>query len=170
MNMNKSIATFLCTAALLAQTRLRAIEYKPAADWLKLPSARTNIGKMHGDVAVSSKGEVYVSVEDPQAGLQVYAPNREFLRNVANAPSDFHGFVIRKQPDGEFIFGPRLTGQTVLKMTLDGKVVLNIPASAIPDEFKNKNKAGKTSVSLTAMDVATRSVPDNRVTGLSMVA
>src|SRR5438477_5677821 len=130
------------------------LEYKPVADWLKLPPGRTNIGNMHGDVAVSSRGEVYVSVMDPKAGVQVYANDGTFLRNVPNAPSDFHGFVIRQQPDGEFIFGSRLGGQTIMKMTLDGKVLLNIPASDIPDEFKNKNKAGKTYVSLTAMDVA----------------
>jgi|SRR5947209_7985289 len=136
-------------------TSANAAEYKSLPDWLKLPEGRAQLGNMHGDVAVSSSGDVYISVMDPQAGLQVYSPEGKFLRNVPGAPSDFHGFVIRKQADGEFIFGPRLGGQTILKMTLDGKVVLTIPASAIPDEFKNKNaKTGQTSVSLTAMDVA----------------
>src|SRR3954464_3933556 len=150
--MKKVFLTILAVTAMLS--RANAIEYKVVPDWLKLPEGRTNLGNMHGDVAVSSKGEIYVSVMDSKAGLQVYANDGTFLRNVPNGPPDFHGFVIRKQPDGEFIFGPRLGGQTIMKMTLDGKVLLNIPASAIPDEFKNKNKAGKTSVSLTAMDVA----------------
>jgi len=110
---------------------------------------------MHGDVAVSSTGEVYVSVQDPQAGLQVYAPDGRFLRNVPDAPSDFHGFVIRKQPDGEFLFGARLRGQAIIKMTLDGKVVMTIPASAIPDEFKSRNaRSGQLALLLTGMDVA----------------
>ena len=104
---------------------------------------------------MSAKGEIYVSTQDPKAGVQVYAADGSFLRNVPDAPNDFHGFVIRTQPDGEFIFGPRLSGQTILKMTLDGKVVLTIPAADIPDEFKNKNaKTGKTSLALTAMEVA----------------
>src|SRR5437870_11161931 len=150
--MKKSLFTSLALIALVTQTS--ASDYKAVPDWLKLPAGRSNVGNQHGDVAVSSKGEVYVSVMDPKAGLQVYANDGTFLRNVPNAPPDFHGFVIRKQPDGEFIFGPRLGGQTIMKMTLDGKVVLNTPASVIPDEFKNKNKAGKTSVALTAMDVA----------------
>ena len=109
---------------------------------------------MHGDVAVSSEGEVYVSVQAPEAGLQVFSRDGKFLRNVPNAPNDFHGFVIRKQDDGEFIYAPRLQGQSIIKMSLDGKVVLEIPDSVIPDEFKKKNKAGKTSVRLTGMDVA----------------
>src|SRR5437588_609412 len=128
--MNKLILTILANAALLAN--LNAVEYKPVPDWLQLPEGRPQLGNMHGDVAVSSKGEVYVSVMDPKAGLQVYGADGKFVRNVPDAPSDFHGFVIRKQPDGEFIFGPRLSGQNILKMTLDGKIVLNIPASAIP--------------------------------------
>src|SRR5258706_12053290 len=107
---------------------------------------------------------------DPDAGVQVFSPDGKFLRNVPGAPNDFHGFVIHKDSDGEFIYGPRLTAQTIVKMTLDGKVLLEIPASAIPDEFKNqippntkkykdgvvtKNPdEGKRLVRLTAMDVA----------------
>src|SRR3954452_3029392 len=78
--------------------------YASDPDWLKLPSERTEIGSMHGDVAVSAAGEVHVSVEGsvrqrfailgPNPGLQVYASDGRFLRNVPGAPSDLHGFVI----------------------------------------------------------------------------
>lgn len=152
--MKPRLLTLLATAALLTHAATAA-DYKVVENWLKLPEGRPQVGNTHGDVAVSSAGEVYVSVMDPKAALQVYAANGAFLRTVTNAPADFHGFVIRKQADGEFIYGPRLGGQNILKLTLDGQVVLNIPASAIPDDFKNKNaKSGKTSVSLTGMDVA----------------
>src|ERR1051325_2634358 len=118
--------TLMLTLAALATTSLlvtaAGLEYKPAPEWLKLPEGREKLGDMHGDVAVSSNGEVYVSVQDPQAGLQVYGPDGRFLRNVPDAPPDFHGFVIRRQADGEFIYGTRLRGQTIVKMTLDGKV------------------------------------------------
>jgi hypothetical protein len=128
--------------------------FAPVAGWLKLPEGRAQLGNMHGDIAVSSTGEVYVSVQDPQAGVQVYAPDGRFLRTVANAPEDFHGFVIRRQPDGEFIFGARLRGQTVMKMTLDGTVVLTIPASSIPDDFKVRNaQSGQLGVQLTGVEV-----------------
>ena len=140
---------------LLGGSLLAAVEYKPVADWLKLPEGRAQMGNQHGDVAVSAKGEVYVSVQDPQAGLQVYAPDGKFLRNVPNAPPDFHGFVIRKQADGEFIFGTRLREQTIVKMTLDGQVLMTIPASVIPDEFKVRNaRSNQLALSLTGMDVA----------------
>jgi hypothetical protein len=116
-----------------------ALEFAALADWPRLPSGRTKLGQMHGDVAVSSKGEVYVSTEDPAAPLQVYAPDGTFLRNLSGAPSDFHGFVIRRQPDGEFIFGASLLGQQIIKMTLDGKILTTISTSSIPDKFKWRN-------------------------------
>ena len=138
-----------------------AVEYQAVADWLKLSAGRTQLGTMHGDVAVSSNGEVYVSVEagsqgnDPLAGLQVYAADGRFVRNVPNAPPDFHGFVIRRLADGEFIYGARLRGQEVLKLGLDGKVALTIPASSIPDEFKVRNaRSGQLAVVFTGVDVA----------------
>jgi hypothetical protein len=130
-------------------------EFEVNADWLKLPASRTSLGNMHGDIAVSSADEVYVSVQDPQAGLQVFAPDGKFLRNVPNAPSDFHGFVIRKQADSEFLYGATLRGQTIIKMTLDGRVLLTIPASAIPDRFKVRNaRSGELALLLTGLDVA----------------
>jgi DNA-binding beta-propeller fold protein YncE len=152
--MRKLLLTLLASAVLLVPVSA-AIEFTPAADWLRLPDGRAQIGGMHGDIAVSSSGEVYVSVEDPQAGLQVYAPDGRFLRNVPNAPPDFHGFVIRRQADGEFIYGARLRGQTILKLALDGTVAMTIPATAIPDAYKVRNaRSGQLSMLLTGMDVA----------------
>lgn len=142
---------------------------------------------MHGDIGVSSNGDVYVSVEGsvkqrfailgPNAGLQVYAPSGRFLRNVPNAPLDLHGFVIRKEADREFLYGVRLARgpahgdakqvlgaeeqtlagldrQVVVKMTLDGRIVMAIPPSAIPDRFKNKADDGTPFLRLTAIAVA----------------
>ena len=150
--MKKLFLPSLLCAALLGN--LNAADWKVTADWLKLPEGRPQLGNMHGDIAVSSKGEVYVSVMDAKAGVQVYGADGKWLRNVENAPSDFHGFVIKKQADGEFIYGPRLGGGNILKLTLEGKEVLNIPATAIPEDFKVKSKEGKSRVAMTGMDVA----------------
>lgn len=142
------IVLFLMAAAAEAQ-------YKAVPDWLNPPSGRATIGDMHGDVAVSSAGEIFVSVQEPGAGLQVYGPDGTFRRNVPNSPGDFHGFVIREWPDGEFLYGATLVGQTVVKMTLDGRVVMTIPASRIPDEYKLRDsKTGELVVRLTSVDVA----------------
>ncbi|MSR43265.1 MAG: hypothetical protein EXS19_04420 [Pedosphaera sp.] len=149
----KKTTLALFTAAALVSSAVAA-DWKATADWIKLPEGRPQLGNMHGDIAVSSKGEVFVSTQDPKAAVQVYSADGKFVRNVADAPSDFHGFIIKKEADGEFIYGPRLGGQTILKLTLDGKKVMTILASAIPEEFKNKDKDGKSFVRLTGMDVA----------------
>ncbi len=169
--MRKLLRSLLFTAFITALPgHASAADYKAVENWYHLPEGRPMMGNMHGDIAVASNGDVYVSTMDPKAGLQVYAADGKFLRNVPDAPADLHGFVIHKDADGEFIYGPRLGGQCILKLTLDGKEVMNIPASAIPDEFKNKvpkntkkNAAGavvpdpnegKPFVRLTGMDVA----------------
>jgi hypothetical protein len=139
--------------SLLASSVL-ALEFQAVPDWYKLPPDRPQMGNQHGDVAVASNGEVYVSLMDPKAPLQVYAADGKWLRTIADAPTDFHGFVIHKDASGEFIYGARLGTGNILKLTLDGKEVLNIPPTSIPDEFKIKGKDGKVSVRLTAMDVA----------------
>ena len=170
----------LLSAAAFAQSTGNAVApaYKVVPDWLTLPEGRTEIGSMHGDVAVSSTGDVYISVEGtvrqryailgPNPGLQVYAPDGKFLRNVPNAPFDLHGFIIHKEPAGEFIYATRLAAgpsqpeqaragldkQAILKMTLDGNVVLAIPASRIPDQFKNKTDDGRAFMRLTGLTVA----------------
>jgi hypothetical protein len=164
--------------------------YRAVVDWLKLPPGRPEasglrryVGNMHGDIAVSSQGDVYVSVQaldknnqplpeedaDPLAGVQVYSADGRYIRNVRNAPSNLHGFVIHKEADGEFIYAVRLaTGpkeseqawaglpeQAIVKLTLDGEVVRSISAAAIPDRFKNKNPAdGRPYLRLTGIAVA----------------
>ncbi|HZM63299.1 MAG TPA: hypothetical protein VFB85_26020 [Vicinamibacterales bacterium] len=148
---------FLTAAALLVLLAVprAANTYTTVADWLKLPEGRTQLGNQHGDVAVSSTGDVYVSVQDPAAGLQVYSPEGKFLRNVNGAPSDFHGFVIRKDADGEFIYGATLRGQTIVKMTLDGAIVMTIGSSSIPDQYKIRNaRSNRLALLLTGLDVA----------------
>jgi len=175
-----TIAFAAMSAAMAAQRLPAEPEAPPAAslEWCKLPEGRTQIGSMHGDIAVSSAGEIYISVEGgvtqrfailgPNPGLQVYAADGRFLRNVERAPSDLHGFVIHRDAGGEFIYGVRLAGgpseadqtrgrlseQVIVKMALDGTVVLAVPASRIPDGFKNKANDGRPFMRLTGIAVA----------------
>lgn len=168
----------LCLAALAQNSRAAGtVPYVPDPAWLTLPEGRTEIGSMHGEVAVSSAGEVYISVEGsvrqrfailgPGPGLQVYAREGTFVRNVPGAPFDLHGFLIRQEAGGEFLYGARLAGgrtpadqardgldrQVIVKMTLDGEIVMAIPASRIPDQYKNKAD-GQAFMRLTGIAVA----------------
>jgi hypothetical protein len=104
--------------ALAPLARGDSVTYEADPAWLKLPEGRTEIGSMHGDIALSAAGEVYLSVEGtvkqryailgPNPGIQVYSLDGKYLRNVPNAPFDLHGFLIRQESGGEFIYGVRL--------------------------------------------------------------
>jgi DNA-binding beta-propeller fold protein YncE len=152
--MKNALLALLLVFALIHSSSA-ADDYTVAANWLKLPDGRAQLGNQHGDVAVSSAGDVYVSVQDPAAGLQVYSPDGKFLRNVNGAPSDFHGFVIHKETGGEFIYGATLRGQTIVKMTLEGTIVMTIGSASIPDEYKVRNaRSNQLALLLTGLDVA----------------
>jgi hypothetical protein len=145
----------LGTAFVLLTSVSAAGDYTVASNWLKLPDGRAQLGNQHGDVAVSSTGDVYVSVQDPAAGLQVFSPDGTFLRNVNGAPSDFHGFIIHKEATGEFIYGATLRGQTIVKMTLDGAIVMTIGSASIPEQYKVRNaRSNQLALLLTGLDVA----------------
>ena len=151
----KHASLILLTVFALIASSSAAGDYTVAANWLKLPDGKAQLGNQHGDVAVSSAGEVYVSVQDPSAGLQVFAPDGKFVRNVNGAPSDFHGFVIHKEAGGEFIYGATLRGQTIVKMTLDGNIVMTIGSASIPDQYKVRNaRSNQLALLLTGLDVA----------------
>lgn len=132
-----------------------APQFKAVAPFLNLPQGLDKMGNAHGDVAIASNGDVYVSITaGPKAGIQVYDKAGNYQRNVKGAPRDFHGFVIRKSEAGEFIYGASLGGQTIHKLSLSGERLLTIPATAVPDEFKRKRKNKQPMLRLTAMDVA----------------
>ena len=86
--MKKTILTLMAALAWPAM----GANYTVVPNWASVPTGEKQIGSMHGDVAVSSKGEVYVSVQaGPKAGVQVFSAEGKYLRNVPNAPPDFMG-------------------------------------------------------------------------------
>lgn len=139
---------FLC-GAVQAQT------YEPVADWLKLPAGRDTLGQMHGDIAVSRSGDIYVSIETAGMGVQVFSADGRYLRSLEKAPADLHGFVIRDAGDGEHLYGVSLRGQKFVKLTLGGEVVLDISRDAIPRQYWTENRfSTELGVLLSGLDVA----------------
>jgi hypothetical protein len=150
-----SLGRAVAVAGLLTCGAVQAQSYEPVADWLQLPAGRETLGPMHGDVAVSKAGDVYVSIETVGQGVQVFSPDGRYLRSLASAPADLHGFVIRDAGDGEHIYGVSLRGQKFVKLTLAGDVVLEIPRDAIPREYWTPNRfSTELGVLLSGMDVA----------------
>ena len=151
--MSKLAFTALTSVAFYCAAQAQT--YEPVADWLQVPAGRETLGPMHGDIAVSKAGEVYVSVETPGMGVQVFSPEGRYLRSLANSPADLHGFVIRDAGDGEHIYGVSLRGQKFVKMTLAGDVVLEVSRDAIPRQYWTTNRfSTELGVLLSGMDVA----------------
>ncbi|HEX4270565.1 MAG TPA: hypothetical protein VHZ32_04230 [Rhizomicrobium sp.] len=123
--------------------------------FLTPPDGMATIGDSHGDIAISPAGEIYVSVQaGAHPGIQVYDGRGHYLRNVPGAPTDLHGFIITRAPDGKpAIFGVSRLAQQIVELSLDGKALLTIPATSIPDQFKN-HADGAPATNLTGIAVA----------------
>ena len=127
-------------------------KYTLVPDFIQPQEGRKTIGNGHGEIAVDSAGLIYVSVQEKDAGLQVYGADGKFLKAL-KLPNSLHGFVIRKTDEGEFIFATVLNEQRLLKCKLDGTIVMEIK----PDDFpaaQGKTKDGKNALKLTSCDVA----------------
>jgi hypothetical protein len=153
--MPRSVRAAVTVATIALSVASLGAAFTPVENWLKLPPGRAQLGNMHGDIAISSKGEVFVSVQDPAAPLQVYGQDGAFIRTITTAPADLHGFIINREGDGEFLYGVSLRGQTVVKMTLDGAVAMTIGSSSFPDALKVRNaRSNQLQLLLTCVTVA----------------
>jgi hypothetical protein len=123
-----------------------AYEFMP--NFITPPPGQETLGNGHGEIACDSAGNFYVSVQEQNAGVQVYGPDGKFIHALP-LPASLHGFVIRKDEGGEYIYATVLAEQKVIKTKLDGTVVMEIPTAAFPE-----GKAGPKGLKLTNCDVA----------------
>ncbi|TWU10435.1 hypothetical protein [Allorhodopirellula heiligendammensis] len=113
------------------------LDFEYVEGWAKPPEPMATLGNMHGDIAVSQAGDVYVSVQGgPRPGIQVYSAAGSYLRNVPNFKGRVHGFVIGSDDGGEFILGTDNNGKGIIKTRLDGEIVFQLT----PDDFEGKSK------------------------------
>jgi hypothetical protein len=149
---------FLCLAGFIAlgpQALAQELHFSMDSKFLTPPTGMATVGDSHGDIAVSPLGEIYVSVQGgDHAGIQVYSANGRYLRNVPDAPTDLHGFIITRGTDAKpYIFGVSRLTQQIVQIALDGTKVLTIPATSVPDQYQNHD-TGKPATNLTGIAVA----------------
>ena len=146
---------FLALMALMGFTAaaVAAPTFTLDANFFTPPPGMTTPGDGHGDIALTPSGEIYASVQGgDHPGIQVYSAQGKYLRNIPGAPPDLHGFIIARAPDRKYyIYGVSRLAQQIIQLTLDGKNVLTIPASAIPDQYKKKEAQA---INLTGIAVA----------------
>jgi hypothetical protein len=124
------------------------VVFEFAPDFLQPPAGKETIGNGHGEIQVDSAGRIYVSVQEPNAGVQVYGADGKFIKALP-LPGSLHGFVVRQDEGGEYLYGAVLGEQKVIKTDLDGKVVMEIPTDSFPAD-----KRGDKGLKLTNCDVA----------------
>ena len=147
-------AASVSAALVCAVTTVAAAGYSTVADWLKLPAGRPQLGNMHGDIAVSSKGEVFVSVQDPAAGLQVTRPTARSSATCRTRPATSTASS-SAAARGRVPLRRRAARPDDRQDELDGTIVMTIGSAAIPDEFKVRNaRSNELQLLLTGLDVA----------------
>lgn len=141
---------FPLAAFILSLSPLAAeVTYTLTPDFMTPPPGKETIGNGHGEIRVDKAGHIYISVQGQvEGGIQVYSPEGKYLKHLAGTPDSLHGFVIHQEEAGEFIYAAVLGQSRVIKMTLEGKVVLEIPQTAFPAE------QAQPGLKLTSCDVA----------------
>jgi len=84
------------------------------------------LGPTHGSVVVDSAGNIYTSA---QKGVIVFSPDGQVIRRFLEGDyTQLHDMEIRKEADGEFIYGARNQNAEGIKFRADdGEVVLKLP-------------------------------------------
>ncbi|MEM9159560.1 MAG: 6-bladed beta-propeller [Verrucomicrobiota bacterium] len=124
--------------------------YMTVPHWGDIPDGKP-LGPTHGGVAVSKAGDVYVSTSSDRA-ICVFSPEGKFLKSIAPDCTDVHSLSIHQENGSEYLYGAHKNGQRIVKLTLDGALVLEIKdteSQPIPGTLKG----------LTAVTVA----PDGRI-------
>ncbi|MBJ07122.1 MAG: 6-bladed beta-propeller [Verrucomicrobiaceae bacterium] len=102
------------------------------------------VGSTNGGVALDRAGKIYFSTDTPK-GILIYNAKGQQLGQVG--PSNIHDLFIRQEGDKEYIWASHTAGKRLVKMTLDGKEVFQIP-----NEKTGEVKGGWRGV--TAADIA----------------
>lgn len=119
--MNRITQTFLGLIALVVTTTYAAdLKYSVVPHFFDENPDNKQLGPCHGGVTLDRAGNIYVST-DTERGIVVFNPAGKYLR--AFGPTRIHGLELRKEKDGEYIYGARPADHEVVKVKLDGTVV-----------------------------------------------
>jgi hypothetical protein len=114
--------------------------------WGLSPEGKSVLGPTHGGVVVDSAGNIYTSA---YIGVFVFSPDGKVIRRfVGDEYAHIHDMEVRKEADGEFIYGARNNNAEGIKFNAEtGAIVLKLP---FPEESGLKLKR----ISPTAITVA----------------
>ncbi len=108
--------------------------YIADAQWGNMKDG-ANLGPTHGSAVVDSAGHIYISSDGPKS-IFVFDAAGKLLKTIAAEASGLHHMAIVKEGDKEFIYGAHLRGNRVVKLDLDGNVVMEITQKTSPVDGK----------------------------------
>jgi DNA-binding beta-propeller fold protein YncE len=85
-----------------------------------------NVGPTHGGVAVDGAGDVYVSTEADH-GVVKFSADGTFKASFGPETKSLHSLATVKEGDTEVLVGAAVAAEKVLKLSLDGKILMTIP-------------------------------------------
>ncbi|MBK1877056.1 hypothetical protein [Pelagicoccus mobilis] len=112
-------------------------QYRAIPNWAKFEDNKP-IGATHGGIAIDASGKVYMSTNGERS-ICVFDTDGNFIRSIAPDCSGIHSLMIREENGEEFLYGAHLTAQRIVKLDLEGNIVLEIKHSddsPIPGSFK----------------------------------
>lgn len=101
--------------------------YVTRPQWGRFADAEP-MGSTHGGVAIDRRGRVYVSTNG-ERGICVFDTNGTFLKSIAPDCAGTHSLTLREEDGEEYLYGAHLAGQRVVKLDLEGNVVMEIAHS-----------------------------------------
>jgi DNA-binding beta-propeller fold protein YncE len=98
--------------------------YETVPGWGAMPDGEL-LGPTHGGVAVSKTGNVFVSTNNPRSICE-FTKDGKFVRSLPEEFQGVHSLSIREEDGVEYLYGAHLAKERVVKLTLDGELVLEI--------------------------------------------
>ena len=99
--------------------------FETVPGWGLRPDGRSAIGPTHGSVVVDEAGNIYTSAKE---GVFVFSPDGKVIHSYLGKDySDIHDMKIRKEAEGEFIYGARNNNAEGIKFSIkSGEIVLRL--------------------------------------------
>ena len=125
-----------------------AHKYEWIDGWAKLPAGMKYVGSTHGNVQVDAKDRVYFNT-DTENAVMVFEPDGTFVKAWGKEfRGGSHGMKIAKEGDKEVLWLCSLGRSEVIKLTLDGEVLMTIPFPEKSGVYKSKGEYKPTGVTI----------------------
>jgi outer membrane protein assembly factor BamB len=119
-------------------------QYEWVPGWAKLPEG-IQFGNTHGCVTFDSAGRVYVNTDSKRA-IMVFEPDGTYVRGFGEEfQGGLHSMLYRKEADGEYLYLAHHSNRKAYKITLEGKIVLELPCPMQAGHYKSDEEYHPTS-------------------------